>query len=61
MIMQVNDMKTMLESANRALKAKVTEQAHEIATLQASLKDKVNAITNLEQNLKIVHGYTITY
>ena len=53
--MQVNESKAMLELENGALKAELVKRDFEIATLQTSMKDKINSISNLEQKLRMVH------
>ena len=53
--MQVNESKAMLELENGALKAELVKRDFEIATLQISLKDKVNSISNFEHKLRMVH------
>ena len=45
----------MLELANGALKAELARRDFEIASLQTSLKDNVNIISNLEHKLRMVH------
>ena len=45
----------MLELANGALKAELVKRDFDIATLQTSLKDKVNSISDLQYKLRMVH------
>lgn len=45
----------MLELTNGALKAELEKRDSEISSLQISLKDKVNSISDLELKLRMVH------
>ena len=53
-IIQANDIKEMLELANRELEAGIARRDSELATLQSSLNEQINIVSSLKQKLRMV-------